>query len=85
MRRGCRAVDCTGLENRHRGDPIEGSNPSLSARISRTYASPFNCPASPCCRNRRAYMDAPNLLGILFCEPAPAEMAVIHPASRCSR
>src|SRR5205823_836700 len=31
-RRGGRAVECTGLENRSRGNPIVGSNPTLSAR-----------------------------------------------------
>jgi hypothetical protein len=31
-RRGGRAVECTGLENRQGGDTFEGSNPSLSAR-----------------------------------------------------
>ena len=31
-RRGGRAVECTGLENRQGGDTFEGSNPSLSAK-----------------------------------------------------
>jgi hypothetical protein len=30
-RRGGRAADCTGLENRRRGNPSQGSNPCLSA------------------------------------------------------
>jgi hypothetical protein len=30
-RRGGRVVDCTGLENRSRGNPTQGSNPCLSA------------------------------------------------------
>jgi hypothetical protein len=33
-RRGGRAVECTGLENRQGGDTFEGSNPSLSAKSS---------------------------------------------------
>lgn len=32
-RRGGRVVECGGLENRYRGNFIEGSNPSFSARI----------------------------------------------------
>jgi periplasmic divalent cation tolerance protein len=32
-RRGGRAVECTGLEIRHRGNSIGGSNPSLSAKL----------------------------------------------------
>ena len=31
IRRGGRVVECTGLENQHTSDRIEGSNPSLSA------------------------------------------------------
>jgi hypothetical protein len=31
-RRGGRAVECTGLENRRWSDPTVGSNPTLSAR-----------------------------------------------------
>ena len=30
---GGRVVDCNGLENRHRGNPIGGSNPSPSANF----------------------------------------------------
>lgn len=33
LRRGGRAVDCGGLENRCAGNRTEGSNPSLSASI----------------------------------------------------
>jgi hypothetical protein len=42
LRRGGRVVDGSGLENRHRGNPIGGSNPSLSAILRKSNeAKPF--------------------------------------------
>jgi hypothetical protein len=39
--RGGRVVECGGLENRYRGNPIGGSNPPLSAT---PYFDPQKCP-----------------------------------------
>ena len=48
-RRGGRAVECTGLENRQRWKPFEGSNPSSSAIFSheKAVSSDYQRPAFP--------------------------------------